>query len=280
MYYVGLVIAAVSLLLQPLSVSAQLNKQKPKKLQEVGIEERLGEKIPLGLTFATSRGDSVRLESLINGDKPVILNPVYYNCPMLCSMVIDAIYTGVRELKWTPGDEYEIITFSIDPDEDHKLAASAKDTLMQKLGRKGAGDGWHFLTGKKDAIEKLAEAVGFKYQKVEATGHYAHSAAVMFLSPDAVIARYLYGIKFDEFNFRNALYEAADGNIGSVADKVLLYCYQYDADSNSYVAVAWRVMKLGGFATILILGIFLGLLWLKEKKSTNDKKTIITNGSD
>lgn len=199
---------------------------------------------------------------------------------MLCSMVIDAIFSGVRNLKWTPGDEYNIITFSIDPGEDHRLAASTKDSLMKQLDRKGAAEGWHFLTGNEETIRTLTDAVGFKYEKVESTGEYAHSAAVMFLSPDGLISRYLYGIKFDEFNFRNALYEAADGDIGSVTDRVLLYCYQYDADSNSYVAVAWRIMKLGGFATMLILGIFLGLLWLKEKKSTNDKKIITTNASN
>lgn len=280
MSYIGRAVVAVSLLLYALSASAQLNKQKPKDLKDVGIEEHLGERIPLDLKFATSAGDSVTLASLMEEDKPVLLNPVYYNCPMLCSMVIDAVFSGVKDMKWTPGEEYTIITFSFDPDENHTLAASAKDTLIKKLGRKGAGDGWYFLTGKPDAIKTLTKAIGFTYKKIEQNDEYAHSAAVMFVSPDAVLTRYLYGIRFDEFNFRNALYEAADGNIGSTVDQVLLYCYQYDPDSNSYVPVAWRIMKLGGFATMLILGIFLGLLWLKERNSNNDKKTIITNAND
>ena len=111
---------------------------------------------------------------------------------------------------------------------------------------------------------------GFEYEKVERTGEYAHSAAIIFLSPEGKITRYLYGIKFNEFQVRNALYEAADGNVGSTVDKIVMYCYQYDPDSNSYVPVAWRIMKLGGLATVLILGIFLGFLWLKEKGSNND----------
>jgi len=267
------------MLLLPFSATAQLNKQKPEDVQDVGIEEHLGEKIPLELKFATSEGDSVTLASLMKGDKPVLLNPVYYECPMLCSMVIEAVYSGVSDLKWTPGDEYNIITFSIDPEEDSELAASTKDSMITKLGRESARKGWYFLSGKEEAINKLTEAIGFKYRKVEEKDQFAHSAAIMFLSPDGTITRYLYGIEFDEFSLRNALYEAADGEVGSAVDRVLLYCYQYDPDSNSYVAVAWRIMQLGGFATALILGIFIGLLWLKEKNSKNDKNIKITNGS-
>lgn len=279
MKYVGLAIGLLSLFLQPITATAQLNRQKPDNLQDVGIEEHLGEKIPLDLRFATAKGDSVTLKELMSEDKPVLLNPVYYNCPMLCSMVIDAVYTGIEDLKWTPGAEYTIITFSIDPDEDYQLAASTKDSMITKFNRKDAEDGWHFLTGKEDAIRALTEAIGFKFKKVDATGQFAHSASIMFLSPDGTLTRYLYGIKYDEFNFRNALYEAADGEIGSTVDQVLLYCYQYDPDSQSYVPVAWRIMQLGGFATVLVLGIFLGLMWLKEKNSKNDKNIDITNGS-
>lgn len=279
MKYVGLAVCALSMFLQPFWAEAQVNRQKPQDLQDVGIEEHLGDRIPLDLTFATSEGDSTTLRALMESDKPVLLNPVYYECPMLCSMVIDAVYAGVNDLKWTPGKEYNIITFSIDPEEDHSLAASTKDSMITKFGREGAGDGWHFLTGKEDAIKTLTEAIGFKYKKIDQTGQYAHSASIMFLSPDGILTRYLYGIKFDEFSLRNALYEAADGEIGSTADQVLLYCYQYDPDSQSYTPVAWRIMQLGGFATVLVLGLFLGFLWLRDKNSQNDKEINITNGS-
>lgn len=279
MKHVGLAVCALSMFLQPLSATAQLNRQKPENLQDVGIEEHLGDRIPMDLKFATSEGDSVSLGALMEGDKPVLLNPVYYNCPMLCSMVIDAVFAGVNDLKWSPGKEYNIITFSIDPEEDHRLAASVKDSMITKFDREGAENGWYFLTGKEDAIKTLSAVIGFKYKKVHNTGQYAHSAAIMFLSPDGMLTRYLYGIKFDEFSLRNALYEAADGEIGSTVDQVLLYCYQYDPDSQSYVPVAWRIMQLGGFATVLVLGIFLGFLWLREKNSKNDKNINIPNGS-
>jgi protein SCO1/2 len=191
-------------------------------------------------------------------------------------MVINAIYQGVNDVKWNPGNEFNIITFSINPDEETELAASTKDSIMQMFDRRGAEDGWHFLTGKQDAIKKLTDAVGFNYQKLENKGQYAHSAAVMFLSPQGTITRYLYGIKYNEFDIRNGLYEAADGEIGSTVDKVILYCYVYDADSNSYVPVAWRIMRIGGFITMAVLGIFLGFMWFGYKFK-NNKKT--KNGS-
>jgi protein SCO1/2 len=268
---VGCTFIFICILLQPLTTFAQLNKQKPKEVQNVGVDEHLGDTIPIDLTFATSKGDSVTLAELMEDDKPVILNPVYYDCPMLCSMVINAIYQGVNDVKWNPGADYNIITFSFNPEEDYKVAASKKDSILQKFNRKGAAEGWYFLTGKEDAIRKLTASVGFKYEKLEAKGQYAHSAAIMFLSPKGVVTRYLYGIDYKEFDIRNGLYEAADGEIGSTIDKIVLYCYVYEPDSNSYVPVAWRIMKIGGYLTMAALGIFLGFMWFGHK-FTNKKK--------
>lgn len=277
--FVGSVLIALCLFLHSHRVSAQspqINNQKPKDVQNVGIDEHLGDTIPLDLTFATSTGDSVTLGSLMEDDKPVILNPVYYRCPMLCSMVINAVYQGVNDVKWNPGEEFNIITFSINPDEDYKLAASVKDSIMEKFNRKGAAEGWHFLTGNQEAIVKLTEAIGFKYKRLDKKGQFAHSAAVMFLSPQGTLTRYLYGINYKEFDIRNGLYEAADGEVGSTIEQVVLYCYVYDAGSNSYVPVAWRIMQIGGFITVAVLGLFLGFMWFGSKFK-NNKKT--KNGS-
>ena len=256
---------------------AQLNKQKPNKLENVGVTERLGKDVPLDLKFANAEGDSITLGELFSNGKPVLLNPVYYECPQLCSMIKEAIFKGVKDLKWSPGSEYNIVTFSFDPREGQALASKNKKKYLNKLDRKGTEDGWHFLTGNEENIKKLTEAVGYDFRKLQ-NGQYAHGAAIMFLSPNGTITRYLYGLKFDEFNMRNALYEAADGNIGSTAEQVLLYCYQYDADSNSYVPVAWRIMKIGGFATMIILGIFLGFMWMRHRYSNTEKKINETNG--
>ena len=277
MKHYGLTILLLSLLLHPMMGVAQLNKQKPQKLDDVGVTERLGEDVPLDLKFANAEGDTITLGELFKDGKPVLLNPVYYECPQLCSMVKEAIFKGVKDLKWDPGNEYNIVTFSFDPSEGQELASKNKKKYLNKLDRKGSEEGWHFLTGNKENIKQLTEAVGFDFRKLQ-NGQYAHGAAIMFLSPKGTITRYLYGLKFDEFNMRNALYEAADGNIGSTAEQVLLYCYQYDADSNSYVPVAWRIMKIGGFATMIILGIFLGFMWMRHRYSNTEKKINESNG--
>lgn len=276
MRFIGL-IAILSLFLLPGYASAQLNKQRPDNVQDVNITERLGEEIPLDLKFANAKGDTVTLKELFSDDKPVLLNPVYYECPQLCSMIKEAIFEGIKDLKWSPGTEYNIITFSFDPDENQELAAENKKRFLNKLDRDNVENGWHFLTGNKDNINKLLDSIGFDIQKLE-NGQYAHGAAIMFLSPEGTLTRYLYGLKFDEFNMRNALYDAADGNIGSTAEQVILYCYQYDADSNSYIPVAWRFMKVGGFATMIILGIFLGFMWVRHRYSNNEKQIKETNG--
>src|SRR6056297_3550675 len=222
--------------------TAQLNQGKPAILENIGIEEKLGEQIPLDVTFANSEGDSVTIGDLLEEGKPVLLNPLYYECPMLCGLVLEGVFKVVNELQWNPGEDYIIISFSIDPDETSEHAARSKEKYVNKLDRKGAESGWHLLTGNENNILKLTEAIGFKYTYDERTGEYVHAAAISFLS--------------------------TDGKIRSAVDRVVLYCFTYDPSSDSYVPVALNIMKLGGLATLIFLGIFLGLFWMREKKSS------------
>ena len=252
--------------------NAQLNQGKPAILDEISIDEKLGESIPLDLQFVNSKGESVRIGDLIEEGKPVLLNPLYYECPVLCGVVLDAVFEVVDELKWTPGTDYTIISFSIDPGETPAIAAESKKQYLTDLDRPGAEDGWHFLTGSQESIDKLTKAIGFRYKYDEEKDQYIHLANIQLLSPEAEIVRYLYGAKFSEFNLRNALYEATDGKIGSAVDKVVLYCFTYDPDSNSYVPVALNIMKIGGLATVIILGIFLGVFWRRERNSSQPTK--------
>ena len=254
------------------NASAQLNQNRPAVLNDIGVDEHLGDKVPLDLRFANSNGDSVSIGELIESGKPVLLNPLYYECPVLCSLVLDGVFKVVRELAWTPGNDYTIITFSIDPEEGPDVAAEFKNRYISDLNRAGAGEGWHFLTGKEKSIKALTEAIGFNYKYDDRTGEYLHLASIMMISPEATITRYLYGANFREFDLRNGLYEAADGKIGSTMDRVLLYCFTYDPSSQSYVPVAINIMKLGGLATVIILGIFLGVFWRRERGSTQPPK--------
>jgi protein SCO1/2 len=253
-------------------VHAQMNREQPEALQGVGINEHLGDTVPLTAKFATSLGDSVSIADLLEDGKPVLLNPLYYDCPMLCGLVIDGVLDVANELVWSPGKDYTIISFSVDPSEDYTLAAEYKSRYIGQLNKPDAQDGWYFLTGKKSEIEKMITAVGFEVNEIEDTGEFAHAAAIMLLSPEGVITRYLYGIQYDEFNVRSALYEAADGKIGNTLTKVLMFCYQFDPNSNSYVPFAKNIMKLGGLATLIFLGIFMGLLWLREKRKKQTSK--------
>jgi len=251
---------------------AQLNQGKPAILEEIGVDENLGDTIPLNLTFVNSKGESVRLGDLIEEGKPVLLNPLYYECPILCGVVLDAVFKVIDQLAWTPGSDYTIISFSIDPNETTGIAAKSKDQYLTDLDRPGAEKGWHFLTGSQESIDALTEAIGFRYKYDETNDQYYHLASIMLLSPEGTIVRYLYGATFSEFNLRNALFEAADGTIGSAVDKVVLYCFSYDPASKSYVPVAVNIMKLGGLATVIILGIFLGVFWKRERNSSQSPK--------
>ena len=251
---------------------AQLNQNRPAILDEIGVDEKLGDTIPLDLRFADSNGDSVRLSELIQNGKPLLLNPLYYECPSLCSLVLDGVFNAVQDMAWSPGEDYTIISFSIDPEEGPSLAKETSNTYLGDLNRPGAENGWHFLTGNEREIRELTEAIGFRYKKDERTGEYVHLASVMMISPEGVITRYLYGTNFNEFAFRNGLFEAADGEIGSPVDQIVLYCFTYDPSSQSYVPVAMNIMKLGGLATVIILGIFLTVLWRREKGADRTSK--------
>lgn len=262
----ALLVLTLFLLIPYQNTEAQRNKSKPQRLQEVGIEEQLGTAIPADITFTNSKGERITTGDIFSDDKPVIINPVYFECPMLCSMVLNGLLKGAKSLAWKPGNEYNIITFSIDPSEGTDLARTNKTNYLDNLDKKGAEDGWYFLTGDSTNIKRLADAIGFTFEYDKEKDQYAHSAGITFASPERTISRYLYGIEYNTLNLRNALYDSSNGKIGSALDKVVMYCYQYDATSRSYTPVAWNIMKLGGLATFLFLTIFLGLFWLKERR--------------
>jgi protein SCO1/2 len=238
--------------------------EPPTELQDIDPVEKLGDIIPLDLQVLKSDSSIVTLDSIFNRGLPVIINPVYYECPMLCSLVMNGLLKGVQELDWTVGQDYLILTISIDHTEQPSLALANKNNYLKQYARDGAENGWYFATADSSTIKKLTEAIGFRFKWVEESQEFAHSAAIVFASPEAKITRYLYGIQFQSFDIMNALYEAADGKIGSTTDKVLMYCFSYDPSSKSYVPVALNIMKLGGLVIMLFLGTLLGVLWLRK----------------
>lgn len=249
----------------------------PEELANVGVTEKLGEYVSGDIQLFNEYGEEVKLEQYMNNGRPLLLAMVYFECPMLCNLILQGMMNGVRELAWQPGKEFDILTVSISPTETPELALANKENYLKRLGNPDAADGIHFLTGSEEQVRRLGDEVGFYYQWNEQTREYMHGSTLIFLSENGRIARYLHGIDYPELMLRNALYDAAEGRIGSTVDRIVLYCFQYDSSSGSYVPVAVNIMKLGGVATLLILGIFLGFFYYRERKSAHKEHQNMTN---
>jgi protein SCO1/2 len=248
---------AVVILLVPSGLWAQ--ETPPNQPPDVGIDQQLDAQVPPDLTFRDETGQAVRLGRYFS-DGPVILTLGYYECPMLCSLVRDGMFNSLQTLQFTAGEQFEIVSVSIDPREDAHTATVQKAMYLQSYNRPGAAAGIHFLTGDEPAISALAAAVGFRYTYDEQTSQYAHPSGIMVLTPEGRVSRYLYGIEYDAQDLRLALVEAADNRIGSPTDQVLLLCYQYNPATGQYSVVIWRVVRIAGATTTLVLAAALVLL--------------------
>ncbi|MCH8567581.1 MAG: SCO family protein [Balneolales bacterium] len=247
-------------------------EENQRLLEELTIREKLGETIPADIRLVNEQGETVLLSELFESNKPVILNLIYFQCPSMCSLILNGVADAVEDLRWDLGREYQIITVSIDPDEDYQLAADVKHGYISRLNRSGnAEDNWHFLTGEQDQIDRLIEAVGMPFKWSEQAQEFLHGSAIMFVSPEMKITRYLYGVQYRELDVRNALFDAAGGRVGSTIERIALFCFTYDPDSRSYVPYAMNIMKVSGVVILLGLGIFLGIFWLKERKKSNSE---------
>ena len=232
---------------------------RPPGLKNVGIQQNLNQQIPPDLIFTDDLGHKVRLGDYF-AQKPLILNFVYYGCPMLCGEALSGLESTLRVLKFDLGKEFEVITISFDPKDTPEMAAKKKDQFLRRYNRPGAERGWHFLVGQPAAIDAVTKAAGFQYQYDEKTGQFAHSTAILVLTPKGKIAQYYYGIEYPPKDLRLALVEASENRIGNVMDELLLYCYHYDPEKGKYSATVMRVLRLMGVATMLCLGALLFVL--------------------
>jgi protein SCO1 len=232
---------------------------RPPGLKNVGIEQHLDEQIPPDLNFRDETGKPVRLGDYF-GKKPVILNLVYYQCPMLCGEVLSGLESALRVLKFDVGKEFDVLTVSFDPRETPDMATKKKAEFLKRYGRPGADAGWHFLIGPQESIDALTKAAGFQYQFDPKTGQFAHATAIAILTPEGKIAQYYYGVEYAPKDLRLGLIQASENKIGTLADQVLLYCYHYDPTTGKYGAIIARVLQLSGLATVLALGILMTAL--------------------
>ncbi len=268
-----IVLAATACLAAPAAARAQglapddagdPTKAKPGLLSKVGIDQHLNQQVPLDLTFTDETGREVPLSTFF-GKRPVVLAMVYYECPMLCTQVLNGMVASLGVINFDVGREYDVIAVSINPKEGPGLAAQKKQAYLDRYKRPHTAAGWHFLTGKEENIQRLAAAVGFRYAFDEQIQQYAHGAGIEILTPKGVISRYFYGIEFSARDIRFGLIEASDEHIGSPIDDALLLCYHYDPTTGKYGAAAIEAVRIGAVATILAFLTFLFVSLRKER---------------
>jgi protein SCO1 len=236
---------------------------RPALLRDVGLDQKLGDSIPLDLTFRDEHGRAVALRQFF-GEKPVILTLVYYQCPMLCTEVLNGLLRSAKELPLEIGKDFTIVTVSIDPTERPILANVKHELYTGLYGRPGGPQGWHFLTGDEAQIKILAQAVGFRYAYDSASGQFAHPSGIMLLTPAGKLARYFYGISYPSRDLRLGLVEASQEKIGSPIDQILLYCYHYDPATGRYGLLISHVIQAAGALTVLSLGLVIAILFRRE----------------
>ena len=237
---------------------------KPGLLSKIGIDQRINEHIPLDLAFVDENGRDVKLRDYF-GKRPVLLAMVYYECPMLCTQVLNGVTGALKVLNFDVGKEFDVIAVSINPKEGPGLAAAKKKAYLERYGRPQTADGWHFLTGREENIRALANAVGFRYAYDEEIQQYAHGAGVELLTPKGMIARYFYGIEFAPRDIKFGIMEASEERVGSPIDSVLLLCYHYDPATGKYGATAMTMVRTGAVMTMVGFAVFLFVSLRQER---------------
>jgi protein SCO1/2 len=240
------------------------SSQLPRALREIGFDQNLDQPVPLDTTFRDERGNTVRLGDYF-GKRPVVLVFAYFDCPMLCTQVINGLASALGVLSLTPGTDFEIVTVSFNPADTPASATAKKAIYLERYTRAGAADSWHFLTGDQPSIDRLTRAAGFRYVWDADTKQFAHPSGIIVLTPDGRLARYLFGIEYGPRDLRYAIVEASNGKVGTAADTLLLYCYHYDPMTGRYGLVVMRALRLAGAATVLALGAFIVVMVRRER---------------
>lgn len=254
--------------MQPSSDGSKVSSERPQILQQVGIDQHLNQQLPLDLHFRDEAGKDVRLGDYF-GNRPVILSLVYYRCPMLCGEVLNGMTSALSVVSFDLGKDYDVVTVSIDPRETPDVAAQIKKVYLRRYNRRSPSvqQGWHFLTGAQDQIKQLAAAVGFRYVYDPRIDQYAHASGIQVVTPEGRISQYYYGIEYSPKDLRLGLIEASKNHIGTIVDSFILYCYHYDPATGHYGAIAMRVLRIAGIATVLLLGGFIFTMVRRDVRS-------------
>ncbi|MEW6319534.1 MAG: SCO family protein [Acidobacteriota bacterium] len=244
----------------------QVSSAVPDALKGVSFDQNLDAALPLDAAFRDEEGRPVRLGDYF-GRRPVVLAFVYYECPMLCTQVLNGLARTLEAMDETVGREFDVVTVSFDPRETPVLAAGKKKVYLDRYAREGAGTGWHFLTGDEPSIRALTDAAGFHYAWDERTSQFAHASGIVVATPDGRVSRYFFGIEYAPRDLKFALMESSAGRIGSAVDKLLLYCYHYDPQTGSYSFVAMNAVRMGGAVTLVALVGFVVVMIRRESRA-------------
>ncbi len=240
----------------------------PPALKTVGIEQKLGNQLPLDTELKDEAGNIVKLGSFFNNGRPVIVAFVSYECPMLCNQVLNGLTGSLKGVSFDAGKEFDVVAISFDAKEFDKteLAKNKKASYMQRYGRPGTEKGWHFLTGTQESIDAVTSAAGFSYRWDEKSNQYAHAAGVMVATPEGKMSRYMYGIDYSPKDLKFGVMESAQSKVGTAAEQLLLYCYHYDPSTGKYGFAILNVMRLGGIATLIGMGLMGFVFWRRNRK--------------
>src|SRR3954464_12179503 len=249
------------------------SSQVPAALRDIGFDQNLDQPVPLDVTFRDEHGAAVRLGDFF-GTRPVVLVFAYYDCPMLCTQVINGLSSALGVMSLNPGKDFAIVTVSFNPRDTPASAAAKKASYLERYRRPGAAAGWHFLTGDQATIDRLTKAAGFRYAWDAETQQYAHPSGVIVLTPDGRLSKYLFGIEYGPRDLRFAIVEASNGAIGTPVDSLLLYCYHYDPMTGRYGLIVMRALRVAGAATVLAIGTFIVVMVRKEKRRSRLKSQI------
>ena len=267
-------------LLLALSASGQdlmnmRGQDRPAPLKNVGIDQKLDSQLPLSLTFKDETGKTVKLGDYF-GKRPVILAPVYYECPMLCTEILNGLVRSLKALTFTPGQEYDVVVFSFDARDTTALAAAKKESYLKRYDRPGTAAGWHFLTGDLESIKSLTSAIGFRYVWDAHTNQFAHASAVMVVTPEGRVSKYFYGVEYASKDVRLGLIQAANNKIGTPVDAVMLFCFHWDASTGKYTPTVMNMVRAAGATTIVFLGGFVFIMLRRDAKEKGKRASLLS----
>lgn len=238
----------------------------PKQIKGLTLKPQLGGQIDLGLEFTSDTGEKVKLGQYFQAGHPVLMAMVYYSCPNLCNYHLNGLMEAMKQLKWTAGQDFQVVAVSMNHREGPELASKKKTNYVKAYGRPQSLNGWHFLTGTEENIKKLADQLGFEFRWLPDQQQYAHASVTYVLTPGGEISRYINGIAPEAQTLKLSMLEASNGKIGTVVDQIISFCFHFDPGKNKYTIYAWNLMRIGGALMVLLVALCVVPVWIREKR--------------